>query len=729
MRRPIIVLAIVFVAAVPHAQDADVRLRIIDADSGAQIVRAQVTSSSTEPLPRTITDEHGIALVPVPPAGRAVRIVKAGYVPRSISLTTRSADVDVTLIRGAAISGRIVDTLGAPVIGRPVLVFSSTDTRQTPRSARTDDRGEYRVGSLPDGVYSVALNAPQTAPGTAAPPPDALPHTVVLRRGDDVGGIDFSIAPPSTCRPPSAFGLVGNALVFSSITGRVTSTDGRPLGCVQITAFRGAGPVASAVTTDDGRYSLPRLRAGTFRIEYSRPGFITMQWGQDRTGQPGRSIVLRDRENLQRIDMSLSRGGAISGTVIDEFGEPVENVNVRALSLRGEDERAIAVGTLMVPTDDRGRYRLFGLLPGRYIVGTEATSDPADRRTGRGYAPAYHPGTVEIAGAALVEVEEQGDRQWADIVRMPARVMTVTGHAVNSMNEPVTDRVILVASQRSGAVIAETHGAEVKGPDGAFTISNVPPGDYVLQATSKRGTEEPPEFGRQYITVGESDPLPVRVQTKPGLDLQGRLVEDGVPPVDPRSFSLLAVPVDWDQTSLLTGIERLTADSEGVLSLRGITGPRRVVLTSAPFGWYLKSVRVRGRDVTDEVMGFPPGGLGFLRDLEVVVSNNGGTLEGEALEGTATAPQYSIVLFSSNPDHWFHNSRFLKTTRANTTGKFRIDGVPDGEYFVVAVDPLDGNAGDAWQSRAFLESVIPFARRVRLREGEGRTISLTVTHR
>jgi hypothetical protein len=732
MRRSVVALAIAAaLSAAPQAQRGDVRLRVVDLDSDAPILRAQLTAGATDPLPPTFSDEHGLATVNVPPAGRTIRVSKPGYVAQSLKLTIGSELIDVRLARGAVISGRIVDTLGAPVVGRPVLVTASAQTNQQPQTVRSDDRGEYRIGTLPDGTYTVSLNAiASTAPGTAPPIPDALPHTVVLRRGEEVGGIDFTIASRSTCRPPPAFGLVGNASVFSTITGRVTAADGTPLGCVEVVASRGgAGPLTAAITAADGRYVLERLRAGTYRIEFARSGYVTVQWGQVDSGEPGRQLVLRDREHLQRIDMSMSRGGAITGTLTDEFGEPVENVKVRALQLRGEDERSIAIGTLSAPTDDRGRYRLFALLPGRYIVATEATADPPDRRTGRGYAPAYYPGTVDLANASPVEVGEQGDRQWIDFVRVPTRVVTITGTALNSKNDPVTDRVILVASQRSGAVIAETQGADVIGSDGAFTISNVPPGDYVVQAASKRGPDEPPEFGRQFVTVGETDPLPMRIQTRPGIDIQGRLIEDGVPVVDPRLFSLMAVPVDWDQTSLLTATERLEIDSGGLLSLRGVTGPRRFVLTSAPFNWYLKSVSVRGRDVTDEVAGFPTSGLAFVRDLEVVVSNKGGTLEGDALDGSTPVTDYSVVLFSSNPDHWFHNSRFLKTTRGNTTGKFRIEGVPDGDYYAAAVDPLEGSAGAAWQDRNFLQSLITSARRVRLRAGEGRTISLTVVRR
>jgi hypothetical protein len=130
---------------------------------------------------------------------------------------------------------------------------------------------------------------------------------------------------------------------------------------------------------------------GPTQVEFRRDGFVTMQWGQQQAGQPGRPVTVRDREQRRNVNVRLPRGSVITGTLLDEFLEPAENVTVRALELRGDD-RPVAVGTATAITDERGRYRLFGLLPGRYFVGTAASTESADRRTGKGYAPVYYPG-------------------------------------------------------------------------------------------------------------------------------------------------------------------------------------------------------------------------------------------------------------------------------------------------------------------------------------------------
>src|SRR4051812_6878138 len=737
MRRPRLVIgqAIAVLCAVSmaiaamsaRAQRGAVRIHVMDIDSTVPILRARLAAASTTPLAPTFTDRGGNAMVDAPPPGRTLRISKPGYAPQAVSLDGSAEVIEVQLARGASIGGRVADALGAPVASRTVRIEAGATKEQPPHTISTNDLGEYRVGSLPDGTYSVSLMPVTASANRTVPAADAVTHTVVVRRGDEVGGIDFTV-PRVTCANAGTPGSAAPAFGFGSISGRVVTTGGMPVPCVEVAALRNGQRVATTITLPDGSYTLQSLRAGSYPIEFKRSGYATLQWGQQQTAQPGRPVLLRDRENLRNIDIRLPRGGAITGTVFDEFGEPADNVTLRALDVRGEIDRpmAVAVGTAI--TDDRGRYRVFGLLPGRYIIATAAASEARDPRTGKGYAPAYYRGATEIASAEFLELREEQERQSIDFGREPVRVATVMGTAVNSRNEPVTDRVILVASQRSGAVIAETQGAEVKGADGAFTISNVPPGDYVVQATTKRPDAEGKEFGMQYVTVYQEDPPAVRIKTAAGVDVRGRLIEEGLPAVDARSFALTAIPVDWDHTSVLAGMETVTPADDGTISMLDVFGPRRFVLSAAPANWYLKSIRALGRDVADEVAGFPLSGFGFVRDMVVIASNQGATVEGDVMDGSSPAGDFSVVLFSSNPNHWFRNSRLVKSVRGDR-GRFRIAAGPDGDYFLAAVDPLDGAAGGAWQDRDFLQSLIAAARRVRLREGDERSLTLTMTRR
>src|SRR5688572_23757312 len=85
-------------------------------------------------------------------------------------------------------------------------------------------------------------------------------------------------------------------------------------------------------------------------------------------------------------------GGFVSGVVSDEFGDPLAGVDVRLWRPRFSGDRYVAQAVgLPRRTDDRGRFRLFYVTPGRYILA--ATGD--DPRV----APVYYPGVTKVSGA------------------------------------------------------------------------------------------------------------------------------------------------------------------------------------------------------------------------------------------------------------------------------------------------------------------------------------------
>ena len=85
------------------------------------------------------------------------------------------------------------------------------------------------------------------------------------------------------------------------------------------------------------------------------------------------------------------KNAAITGTIVDEAGEPVVALQVRAVRRMfiGGRRRFVPSGALAT-TDDRGVYRLSGLPPGEYLVAASQptfsanTSAFADIRTARG---------------------------------------------------------------------------------------------------------------------------------------------------------------------------------------------------------------------------------------------------------------------------------------------------------------------------------------------------------
>src|SRR4051812_15528225 len=75
----------------------------------------------------------------------------------------------------------------------------------------------------------------------------------------------------------------------------------------------------TAFTDAQGRYEFRDLPAGRFDLNVSKSGFVSMKYGQSRPYEPGRPIDLADAQTLEKIDVSLPRGSAVSGRILDEF--------------------------------------------------------------------------------------------------------------------------------------------------------------------------------------------------------------------------------------------------------------------------------------------------------------------------------------------------------------------------------------------------------------------------
>ena len=117
------------------------------------------------------------------------------------------------------------------------------------------------------------------------------------------------------------------------IRGRVLSADANaPLRKARVRLSSSSEPnVSRTVVTDNNGYcSFTRVSPGRSSLNASKGGFVPVNYGQARPLGPGHPLELADRQVIEKVDFLLPRGGAISGRVVDEFGEPVSDLQVRA---------------------------------------------------------------------------------------------------------------------------------------------------------------------------------------------------------------------------------------------------------------------------------------------------------------------------------------------------------------------------------------------------------------
>src|SRR6185295_6890433 len=148
-------------------------------------------------------------------------------------------------------------------------------------------------------------------------------------------------------------------------------------------------------------------------------------------------VRVEANQSLERIDFRVSRGGAISGQVVDEFGQPAADVSVMPFESRlSGASRAMVPAGRPATTNDLGEFRLFGLMPGRYtLAATVRNADeglPGETQERAGYAPTVYPGTTNPRAAQRVALAPGQQISGLTMPLVAARLVRILGTVKDS---------------------------------------------------------------------------------------------------------------------------------------------------------------------------------------------------------------------------------------------------------------------------------------------------------
>src|SRR5688572_3320228 len=168
---------------------------------------------------------------------------------------------------------------------------------------------------------------------------------------------------------PGEFPMFGPGRVAKTGTGRlrgrITAADtGAIVRRAQVRISGSDIGSKTAFTDAQGRYEFRELPAGRFSLSVSKSGFVTMQYGQGRPFESGKQIDLADAQVMDKVDIALPRGSAVSGRILDEFGEPVSDAMVTVMRQQYVGgKRRLSPSGRPSTTNDLGYFRVFGLPP------------------------------------------------------------------------------------------------------------------------------------------------------------------------------------------------------------------------------------------------------------------------------------------------------------------------------------------------------------------------------
>jgi hypothetical protein len=535
--------------------------------------------------------------------------------------------------------------------------------------------------------------------------------------------------PPRAARPgedPQRGSSVLRGYVTAADTGnpirralvRVTSQDGRGGGMTQ--------------TDADGRFELKELLGGRYTLTVSKAGYVSMSYGQRRPEQQGTVLEITDGTVVDKIAFSLPRGGVVTGAVMDEFGDPVAGAQVNVLRFRYVNGARRLTPSGGGSTDDRGMFRVYGLVPGDYFL-SAALRAPQQMMMGPtsvastavdGYAPTYYPGTPNPSEATRITVRAAQETSNISLALIASRLSSVSGRAVTSANAPVVQgMVMLMPADPMSAGMAMGMSNAMTRADGTFQLLGVAPGTYNLTLRPRGMPAADAEFANLRLTVGADNLDNVLLVTARGAIARGIVTTDeGIPPpMRPEQISLFARPAEPEVMMMQPGESKVNPD--WTFEMTGLSDARLLQggVSEAP-DWSIKSVLHNGVEVIDTPINFVPGQT--VDGFEIVLSRKRSELSGQ-ISGERGAPETdaTVIVFADDPRRWGFATRYVRTVRPNQDGRYTLRGMPPHDYLVVAVKDLE--PGQA-QDPEFLDSVRPQAQRVSLGENETRVQDLKI---
>ncbi|MCG8373577.1 MAG: carboxypeptidase regulatory-like domain-containing protein [Balneolales bacterium] len=324
--------------------------------------------------------------------------------------------VDFSLTANPSSVSGTTNTTGGGILSDVKIVAIDTSDRRVD-STNTDNDGTYVLG-LDPGTYILEATRPGYSPSST---------NTTLSIGQNISGISFNLA--------ENFVFINGTIVTESDTG---------IENVFVNLSRIGGGGASAVTNQDGTFTISGLTGGVYSIELSKAGFISEVVNEE-----------ADDGDFLTINTVLEqKNGGMSGVITDENGLSVSEATVTATSSEGINYIAIS--------DANGVYNLTSLEISDYQVNASKTG--------------YTSGNATLTSITDGDLEKTG----INVNNLIPNNGVLSGFITDENSNTAIKDVQISATGERGAGFALTSAS------GEFSITNLVPDSYTL-ISSKQG--------------------------------------------------------------------------------------------------------------------------------------------------------------------------------------------------------------------------------------------------
>jgi hypothetical protein len=467
-------------------------------------------------------------------------------------------------------------------------------------------------------------------------------------------------------------------------------------------------------TDSGGNFQIAGVPCSGYSLTVTKPGFVSGEEQPQQLGNPLADLMnddaaenrgkrapepVREMVNLTagsaRARIPLIPVASISGTVLDENGEPIGGVSVQAIAVKASLSGAEYVASETSQTDDRGRYNLLDLTPGDYLVRLAGETASTGYFVGalnlnndhRGMTPLYYPNATSESAATVLTLAPAA-KTTVDFQHPSEPAFDVNGQLSGFFPQAWTQLRLYRDGDRQ-----PVGRAFVNITTGQFRLTDIPRGNYTLRVEQYQAepplslaAEEPLTIAGQpirdfIVSMARGVDIPVAVSYEEGAreDENGQ-IQIWLEPLHSRENFRQSV-IGGKRTFIPDGAVQQGAPAPDAAT----TQPRlfsnvlpdryKLIVQSFQGENYLASVKLGDLEVLhgEFPIGSEPG------ELHVTVRGDSASVEGQVTFQSKPALGAQIYLVPASGD-----STGTKFGFGGPEGHYEIKGVPPGDYRIHA---------------------------------------------